>query len=88
MRPCESGSVNLKLTIPSGPKTDDGILSNESERDFVSADCSCKLLFYLKYYIINSKISFIKKSKCEINYLRKEKKGKDKSDVYVCEKLL
>lgn len=37
--------MNL-VTIPSGPNTDDGILSNESDRDFVSADCSCKLHLY------------------------------------------
>lgn len=39
---CDRGKVNL-VTIPSGPNTDDGILSKESESDFVSADCSCKL---------------------------------------------
>ena len=41
-RPCDNGKVNL-VTIPSGPKTDDGILSKESDKDFVSTDCSCKL---------------------------------------------
>jgi hypothetical protein len=42
LRPWDRGNVNL-VTIPSGPNTDDGILSNESERDFVSADWSCRL---------------------------------------------
>lgn len=42
LRPCDKGKVN-RVTSPSGPNTDDGILSSESDKDFVSADCSCKL---------------------------------------------
>lgn len=41
LRPYDNGSVK-RVTIPSGPKTFDGILSNESESERES-DWSCKL---------------------------------------------
>lgn len=54
-RPWDRGNVNL-VTIPSGPKTDDGILSSESDKDFVSADCSCKLHVLFYFRILHTKV--------------------------------
>jgi hypothetical protein len=65
LRPCESGSVNLKLTMPSGPKTLVGILSNESDKERVSADCSCKLILRAQYFV--SYTNFI--GKCDYRKL-------------------
>lgn len=47
LRPYESGKVNL-VTIPSGPNTFDGILSNESDNERESElSCILKVFFFV-----------------------------------------
>lgn len=59
LRPYESGNVNL-VTMPSGPNTFNGILSNDSDSERES-DCSCRLETFLFSCFIYTLIQKIKK---------------------------
>lgn len=55
LRPYDNGRVK-RVTIPSGPKTFDGILSNESESERESA-WSCKLKIVIYFFVKIKKIN-------------------------------